>query len=127
MLRFEDNEAVTNYDCSLPKVNICSRGIDVFQAVLHVFQSVLVESCVHELFSVLERPLPTNLDQRLDIPHTHALNILKALFREAGLAGTMAMWTGRGAVWSIRLMGSPQWAIRNSATQLFSEFLILIN
>ena len=50
-------------------------------------QHVLLVRAIDELLKILSDPTPENQDQTKDIPHVHALNILKAVFRESSIAG----------------------------------------
>ena len=73
------------------------------------------------LLEVANSPLPPHVDEKLDLPHTHALNILKALFREAGLAGSMAKWLEEATICAIKGLAIGNWGVSNSATQLYCK------
>lgn len=56
----------------------------------------------------------------------HAINILKAVFREACLAVPLQVYTERACIVAVEAFGSHVWVLRNAATQLFSEFCDVI-
>ncbi|XP_043929634.1 thyroid adenoma-associated protein [Protopterus annectens] len=60
------------------------------------------------------------------IPQVHALNILRALFRDARLGENIIPFVADGMQAAIMGFTSPVWAVRNSSTLLFSTLLTRI-
>ncbi|XP_029449183.1 thyroid adenoma-associated protein isoform X2 [Rhinatrema bivittatum] len=60
------------------------------------------------------------------IPQVHALNILRALFRDARLSESIIPYVADGAQAAILGFTSPVWAVRNSSTLLFSTLITRI-
>ena len=85
-------------------------------------RSVLLTHAITRLEEILSQPVPA-LDQQKDLPHQHALNILKALFREASVAASVQPYIASATIHAIDSFTSPIWAIRNGAMQLFSTLL----
>ncbi len=86
-------------------------------------QTVLLSCCITNLITVLQQPVPESLDDRIDLPHVHALNILKAVFREAGVANSVMPHVADASILAVEGFASPVWAVRNSAMQLFSTLV----
>lgn len=59
------------------------------------------------------------LDDKVDLPQVHCLNILKALVVDAKLSSAIRQYLARVTEICIDSFNSPIWAIRNAATQLF--------
>ena len=87
-------------------------------------QTRLLSFAISGLLDILKLPIPDDPDQRVDLPHAHALHILKAIFREASVAMAALPYLGEATIHTIKGFSSPVWAIRNASTQLFGEFLI---
>ncbi|KAK1171060.1 hypothetical protein AOXY_G8054 [Acipenser oxyrinchus oxyrinchus] len=60
------------------------------------------------------------------VPQVHALNILRALFRDTRLSENIIPYVSEGAQAAILGFTSPVWAVRNSSTLLFSTVLTRI-
>ncbi|XP_077341799.1 tRNA (32-2'-O)-methyltransferase regulator THADA isoform X1 [Lithobates pipiens] len=60
------------------------------------------------------------------IPQVHALNILRAIFRDTRLGENVIPYVGEGTQAAILGFTSPIWAVRNSATLLFSTLITRI-
>ncbi|XP_041107653.1 thyroid adenoma-associated protein-like isoform X2 [Polyodon spathula] len=60
------------------------------------------------------------------VPQVHALNILRALFRDTRLSENIIPYVAEGAQAAILGFTSPVWAVRNSSTLLFSTVLTRI-
>uniref|UniRef100_A0A8C2T8B1 tRNA (32-2'-O)-methyltransferase regulator THADA n=1 Tax=Coturnix japonica TaxID=93934 RepID=A0A8C2T8B1_COTJA len=60
------------------------------------------------------------------IPQVHALNILRALFRDARLGENIMPYVADGIQAAILGFMSPVWAVRNSSTLLFSALITRI-
>ncbi|XP_078413288.1 thyroid adenoma-associated protein isoform X1 [Cetorhinus maximus] len=75
-----------------------------------------------ELIS-LALPLVTCQDEPATIPQVHALNILRALFRDTRLGENVIPYVADGIQAAILGFTSPIWAVRNSSTLLFSALI----
>ncbi|NWR31265.1 THADA protein, partial [Tachuris rubrigastra] len=72
-------------------------------------------------------PLATPLNESLSvIPQVHALNILRALYRDTRLGENIMPYVADGIKASILGFMSPVWAVRNSSTLLFSALITRI-
>ncbi|XP_051031141.1 thyroid adenoma-associated protein [Phodopus roborovskii] len=60
------------------------------------------------------------------VPQVHALNILRALFRDTRLGENIIPYIADGAKAAILGFTSPVWAVRNSSTLLFSSLITRI-
>ncbi|XP_023567016.1 thyroid adenoma-associated protein isoform X2 [Octodon degus] len=68
---------------------------------------------------------PTDSSQST-VPQVHALNILRALFRDTRLGENVIPFVADGAKAAILGFTSPVWAVRNSSTLLFSSLITRI-
>lgn len=62
-------------------------------------------------------------DSKGRVPQVHALNILRALFRDTRLGENIIPYVAGGAKAAILGFTSPVWAVRNSSTLLFSSLI----
>ncbi|NXO61230.1 THADA protein, partial [Phainopepla nitens] len=82
----------------------------------------LLKMTMKELIS-LAAPLNESLSV---IPQVHALNILRALYRDTRLGENIMPYVADGIKASILGFMSPVWAVRNSSTLLFSALITRI-
>ncbi|KAM9609197.1 tRNA (32-2'-O)-methyltransferase regulator THADA isoform 4-T6 [Morphnus guianensis] len=82
----------------------------------------LLKMTMKELIS-LAAPLNESLSV---IPQVHALNILRALFRDTRLGENIMPYVADGIQVAILGFTSPVWAVRNSSTLLFSALITRI-
>ncbi|XP_068865820.1 tRNA (32-2'-O)-methyltransferase regulator THADA isoform X11 [Aphelocoma coerulescens] len=82
----------------------------------------LLKMTMKELLS-LAAPLNESLSV---IPQVHALNILRALYRDTRLGENIMPYVADGIKASILGFMSPVWAVRNSSTLLFSALITRI-
>uniref|UniRef100_A0A8C3DI45 tRNA (32-2'-O)-methyltransferase regulator THADA n=1 Tax=Corvus moneduloides TaxID=1196302 RepID=A0A8C3DI45_CORMO len=82
----------------------------------------LLKMTMKELIS-LAAPLNESLSV---IPQVHALNILRALYRDTRLGENIVPYVADGIKASILGFMSPVWAVRNSSTLLFSALITRI-
>ncbi|NXM79296.1 THADA protein, partial [Serilophus lunatus] len=82
----------------------------------------LLKMAMKELIS-----LATPLNESLSvIPQVHALNILRALYRDTRLGENIMPYVADGIKASVLGFMSPVWAVRNSSTLLFSALITRI-
>ncbi|NWU75455.1 THADA protein, partial [Onychorhynchus coronatus] len=82
----------------------------------------LLKMTMKELIS-----LATPLNESLSvIPQVHALNILRALYRDTRLGENIMPYVADGIKASVLGFMSPVWAVRNSSTLLFSALITRI-
>ncbi|NXM33367.1 THADA protein, partial [Oxyruncus cristatus] len=82
----------------------------------------LLKMTMKELIS-----LATPLNESLSvIPQVHALNILRALYRDTRLGENIMPYVADGIKASVLGFTSPVWAVRNSSTLLFSALITRI-
>ncbi|XP_004753020.1 thyroid adenoma-associated protein isoform X3 [Mustela putorius furo] len=117
--------------CSDPSSKLCatrrSAGIPFYiQALLACEPKKgkmdLLKITMKELIT-LARPSD---DSRSTVPQVHALNILRALFRDTRLGENIIPYVADGAKAAILGFTSPVWAVRNSSTLLFSTLITRI-
>ncbi|KAF2988239.1 hypothetical protein EK904_001893 [Melospiza melodia maxima] len=82
----------------------------------------LLKMAMKELIS-LAAPLNESLSV---IPQVHALNILRALYRDTRLGENIMPYVADGIKASVLGFMSPVWAVRNSSTLLFSALITRI-
>ncbi|XP_069090089.1 tRNA (32-2'-O)-methyltransferase regulator THADA isoform X1 [Pleurodeles waltl] len=82
----------------------------------------LLKRTMKELISLA---MPLNEPQST-IPQVHALNILRALFRDTRLGENIIPYVADGTQAAILGFTSPVWAVRNSSTLLFSTLITRI-
>ncbi|XP_077043870.1 tRNA (32-2'-O)-methyltransferase regulator THADA-like isoform X2 [Agelaius phoeniceus] len=80
----------------------------------------LLTHCIQTLLSLAAMALPQDWDQTLDLPQVCALHVLQTLVRGAGLGGAVLCHATPMMALALRGLGSPCWAMRNAAIQLFS-------
>ncbi|XP_072366552.1 thyroid adenoma-associated protein isoform X3 [Scyliorhinus torazame] len=85
----------------------------------------LLKLTMKELIS-LALPLAMCQDEHATIPQVHALNILRALFRDTRLGENVIPYVADGIQAAILGFTSPVWAVRNSSTLLFSALITRI-
>ncbi|XP_067901270.1 thyroid adenoma-associated protein isoform X3 [Heterodontus francisci] len=85
----------------------------------------LLKLTMKELIS-LAIPLAMCQEEHATIPQVHALNILRALFRDTKLGENVIPYVADGIQAAILGFTSPVWAVRNSSTLLFSALITRI-
>ena len=83
----------------------------------------MFHSVVTELLGSCECLAVEQVDDRVDLPQVHSLNILKALVVDARLAGSIRHYLSQISMLCIEGFTSPVWPLRNAATQLFGWYL----
>ncbi|XP_028676788.2 thyroid adenoma-associated protein homolog isoform X2 [Erpetoichthys calabaricus] len=117
--------------CSGPSSKLCatrrSAGIPFYvQALLSSEPKsstcFLLKTAMKQLIALA---LPTNAAQNdySAVPQVHAMNILRALFRDTRLGENIVPYIVDGMKAAILGFTSPVWAVRNSATLLFSAVM----
>ncbi|XP_053445859.1 thyroid adenoma-associated protein isoform X2 [Nycticebus coucang] len=117
--------------CSDPSSKLCatrrSAGIPFYIQALLASEPKkgkmdLLKITMKELISLAG---PTD-DSQSTVPQVHALNILRALFRDTRLGENIIPYVADGAKAAILGFTSPIWAVRNSSTLLFSTLITRI-
>uniref|UniRef100_A0A2K5F8G5 tRNA (32-2'-O)-methyltransferase regulator THADA n=1 Tax=Aotus nancymaae TaxID=37293 RepID=A0A2K5F8G5_AOTNA len=117
--------------CSDPSSKLCatrrSAGIPFYIQALLASEPKkgkmdLLKITMKELISLAG---PTD-DLQSTVPQVHALNILRALFRDTRLGENIIPYVADGAKAAILGFTSPVWAVRNSSTLLFSALITRI-
>ncbi|XP_010966015.2 tRNA (32-2'-O)-methyltransferase regulator THADA isoform X1 [Camelus bactrianus] len=117
--------------CSDPSSKLCatrrSAGIPFYIQALLASEPKkgkmdLLKITMKELISLAG---PTD-DSQSTVPKVHALNILRALFRDTRLGEIIIPYIADGAKAAILGFTSPVWAVRNSSTLLFSTLITRI-
>ncbi|XP_023367895.1 thyroid adenoma-associated protein isoform X1 [Otolemur garnettii] len=117
--------------CSDPSSKLCatrrSAGIPFYIQALLASEPKkgkmdLLKITMKELISLAG---PTG-DSQSTVPQVHALNILRALFRDTRLGENIIPYVADGAKAAILGFTSPIWAVRNSSTLLFSTLITRI-
>ncbi|KYO25481.1 thyroid adenoma-associated protein-like protein [Alligator mississippiensis] len=80
----------------------------------------LLAHCIQTLLVLANTPLPQNWDQTLDLPQVSALHVLQTLVRGSGLGNALLQYVTPMMSLFLKALGSPCWAMRNAAIQLFS-------
>nr|XP_012417721.1 PREDICTED: thyroid adenoma-associated protein [Odobenus rosmarus divergens] len=117
--------------CSDPSSKLCatrrSAGIPFYIQALLASEPKkgkmdLLKITMKELITLAG---PTD-DSRSTVSQVHALNILRALFRDTRLGENIIPYVADGAKAAILGFTSPVWAVRNSSTLLFSTLITRI-
>lgn len=74
----------------------------------------------------LAMPCNNETSDSSSVPQVHALNILRALFRDTRLGENIVPFVSEGMQAAILGYSSPVWAVRNSSTLLFSTLITRI-
>ncbi|KAM6377707.1 LOW QUALITY PROTEIN: tRNA (32-2'-O)-methyltransferase regulator THADA-like [Pluvialis apricaria] len=80
----------------------------------------LLTRCIQTLLALATTALPQDWDQTLDLPQVCACHVLQTLVRGAGLGGALLRHATPMVALALQGLGSPCWAMRNAAIQLFS-------
>ncbi|XP_059683898.1 thyroid adenoma-associated protein homolog [Gavia stellata] len=80
----------------------------------------LLNRCVQTLLALATAALPQDWDQTLDLPQVCALHVLQTLVRGTGLGSALLQHVTPMVALALQGLGSPCWAMRNAAIQLFS-------
>ncbi|XP_030074503.1 thyroid adenoma-associated protein homolog [Microcaecilia unicolor] len=82
---------------------------------------LLLKQTVQDLLTLSNTPLPANWNQTLDLPQVSAVHVLQTLVRSSCLGSALLPFTTPALRLALRSLGSPCWAMRNAALQLFSS------
>ncbi|KAM9318529.1 thyroid adenoma-associated protein [Pholidichthys leucotaenia] len=85
----------------------------------------LLKMTMRELISLAMPPADTHADGST-VPQVHALNILRALYRDTRLGENIIPFVSEGMQAAVLGFTSPVWAVRNSSTLLFSTLITRI-
>ncbi|XP_008115552.1 tRNA (32-2'-O)-methyltransferase regulator THADA isoform X2 [Anolis carolinensis] len=84
----------------------------------------LLASCVKTLLALAAEPLPCNWDQTVDLPQVSAVHVLQTLARGSGLGTALHKYIAPMMTLLLKALGSPSWAMRNAAIQLFGSLTV---
>ncbi|KAF7710664.1 hypothetical protein HF521_009536 [Silurus meridionalis] len=127
-------EVLEEVKCSDPSSKLCatrrSAGIPFFiQALLSSepksSSCSLLKMTMREL-TALAMPSHDGATDRSTVPQVHALNILRALYRDTRLGENIVPFVAEGLQAAVLGFTSPIWAVRNSSTLLFSTLITRI-
>uniref|UniRef100_A0A8C8G3G0 tRNA (32-2'-O)-methyltransferase regulator THADA n=1 Tax=Oncorhynchus tshawytscha TaxID=74940 RepID=A0A8C8G3G0_ONCTS len=85
----------------------------------------LLKMTMREL-TALAMPSPDRATDQTTVPQVHALNILRALYRDTRLGENIIPFVSEGMQAAVLGFTSPVWAVRNSSTLLFSTLITRI-
>ncbi|XP_057703664.1 thyroid adenoma-associated protein [Corythoichthys intestinalis] len=85
----------------------------------------LLKMTMRELIT-LAMPTPDRNTDGSTVPQVHALNILRALYRDTRLGENIICFVSDGMQAAVLGFTSPVWAVRNSSTLLFSTLITRI-
>uniref|UniRef100_A0A673VXY1 tRNA (32-2'-O)-methyltransferase regulator THADA n=1 Tax=Salmo trutta TaxID=8032 RepID=A0A673VXY1_SALTR len=85
----------------------------------------LLKMTMREL-TALAMPSPDGATDQTTVPQVHALNILRALYRDTRLGENIIPFVSEGMQAAVLGFTSPVWAVRNSSTLLFSTLITRI-
>ncbi|XP_062319840.1 thyroid adenoma-associated protein isoform X2 [Osmerus eperlanus] len=85
----------------------------------------LLKMTMREL-TALAMPAPHRDTDHTTVPQVHALNILRALYRDTRLGENIVPFVSEGMQAAVLGFTSPVWAVRNSSTLLFSTLITRI-
>ncbi|XP_034254702.1 thyroid adenoma-associated protein homolog [Thrips palmi] len=121
-------EAIQSDDISMNKLCATRRSAGVPYLVQALVSAELQTGLsLHTLQWTMSQLLGCAADKERHVEcHTHALNILRALYRHAPLAEHVAPYISEGVIVAISGFRGETWAVRNSATLLFSSLMTRI-
>ncbi|KAL6487447.1 hypothetical protein MHYP_G00040730 [Metynnis hypsauchen] len=127
-------EVLEEVKCSDPSSKLCatrrSAGIPFYiQALLSSepksSSCSLLKMTMREL-TALAMPSHDGATEHSTVPQVHALNILRALYRDTHLGENIMPFVSEGMKAAVLGFTSPIWAVRNSSTLLFSTLITRI-
>ncbi|KAG8443616.1 hypothetical protein GDO86_008965 [Hymenochirus boettgeri] len=86
----------------------------------------LLKMTMNQLIALAMPEMNDESENKSTIPQVHALNILRALFRDTRLGENVIPYIADGTQSAILGFTSPVWAVRNSSTLLFSTLITRI-
>ncbi|XP_023818937.1 thyroid adenoma-associated protein [Oryzias latipes] len=128
------SEVLEEVKCSDPSSKLCatrrSAGIPFYiQALLSSepksSSCSLLKMTMRELTALAMPSADRNTDSST-VPQVHALNILRALYRDTRLGENIIPFVSDGVQAAVLGFTSPVWAVRNSSTLLFSALITRI-
>ncbi|XP_061458586.1 tRNA (32-2'-O)-methyltransferase regulator THADA-like isoform X2 [Rhineura floridana] len=84
----------------------------------------LLASCLERLLALAGEPLPKDWDQTVDLPQVSAVHVLQTLVRGSGLGTALHQYITPMVTLFLEALGSPSWAMRNAAIQLFGALTV---
>ncbi|XP_051504268.1 thyroid adenoma-associated protein homolog isoform X2 [Myxocyprinus asiaticus] len=127
-------EVLEEVKCSDPSSKLCatrrSAGIPFYiQALLSSepkSSSCRLLKMTMRSLTTLAMPSDDGATDSSTVPQVHALNILRALYRDTRLGENIVPFVSEGMQAAILGFTSPVWAVRNSSTLLFSTLITRI-
>ena len=109
-------------------MKLSSRIVLIIQALLSLFwgpslfQRHLLKYTITKLMEIARQPLPEQPDAKQDLPQSHALNILRVLFVNSGLAWDVLPYAEEAVQLAIDGFASSNWSVQNSSMQLLGMY-----
>ncbi|XP_017883798.1 thyroid adenoma-associated protein homolog [Ceratina calcarata] len=121
--KYKDTKTIT-FD-SVMKILLGFTQLNDDENVLEKVQQLIYSNSAFAQYENLINSTNENNFQITEIK-THALNILRAIFRHSHLAEVVNNYVEDGLIAAFRSYDAPSWAERNAATLLFSALIIRI-
>lgn len=83
----------------------------------------LLHQTIRYLLEVAKTELPTNINMTVDLPQFNAINIIRAIFRDASLGNTVLSMVEDVLMLTIDGFSSVSWSIRNASTILLGTLV----
>ncbi|EDV29198.1 uncharacterized protein TRIADDRAFT_52840 [Trichoplax adhaerens] len=86
-------------------------------------KKTLLRLSMKTLELVTRRPIGEEYDETTDLPQTHALNVMKVLYRDSSLGGDVLCYAADGVKCAIQGLRNPIWTIRNASMHLYGALV----
>ncbi|RDD36007.1 Thyroid adenoma-associated protein, partial [Trichoplax sp. H2] len=86
-------------------------------------KKTLLRLSMKTLELVTRRPIGEEYDETTDLPQTHALYVMKVLYRDSSLGGDVLCYAADGVKCAIQGLRNPIWTIRNASMHLYGALV----